>query len=69
MANVLYESLTCHRCGAVFVGRRPAECNDLLCPECLKADELPVLTDDEDVPEEADEFCGGGKGDEDEDED
>jgi len=55
-----YEALKCDICNKAFMGRRPAEGGDILCPECLSADELPVVIDVDNIPDSVrNEFEGG----------
>ena len=44
-----YEALNCKGCEKAFMGRRPADGGVILCPECIDADTLPVINDNESV--------------------
>ena len=59
-----YENLTCVLCGKEFDGRRPSEGGDILCPECLEGDELPVLKPGDSLPAEVKAEFENGRGDE-----
>lgn len=58
-----YESLTCELCGKEFMGRRPAEGGDILCPECLASDELVLLLAGDDLPVDTLNEFEDGRGD------
>jgi len=58
-----YEPLSCVLCGIQFLGRKPVEGGDALCPICLMTDELEIITADATVPEIVDHEFTGGKGD------
>ena len=62
-----YEELKCELCDKLFVGRHPNEGGDILCPDCIKGDELPLFGGDgeaivppESVMEEIEHCAGGG---------
>ena len=58
-----YELLACELCEKEFMGRRPAEGGDILCPECLQADETVVLQSGDTLPEEVKAEFANGRGD------
>jgi len=38
-----YESLICERCGSEFTGRKSAEDGVILCPVCIRTDEIAIF--------------------------
>ena len=60
-----YETLTCDICEKEFTGRRPVKGANILCAECQALDELPVVGENDELPDSVVEnYAEGGKGDE-----
>lgn len=47
-----YEPLVCDLCEKEFLGRKPVSGGDVLCPECLEADETEVLLPEDELSDE-----------------
>lgn len=60
-----YEDLQCDICDAKFSGRKFSDDTDILCPECIEAESLPI-EDDLCLPVSIDEEVTGGRGEDDE---
>lgn len=60
-----YEPLVCSKCIKLFNGRKPAENGYILCPDCLKKQEIPVINQGDNIPEGIYAECEGGKGEDD----
>jgi len=46
----IYSALVCEICGQEFTGRTTTEGADVLCPECVAVEEVPVLRPGDDLP-------------------
>lgn len=58
-----WEALRCSKCKKAFMGRKPAKDGDILCPDCLAAVEVPVVNDEEKIPDTVYNEFEGGSGD------
>ena len=56
-----YEPLRCSICGHAFMGRKPADGGDILCPECLGRMEESVINDHNSIPADVLAEISGGK--------
>jgi len=59
-----YEALKCDVCEKSFMGRKPAEGGEILCPECLESGAIPVTDLGDEIPDSVDEElqeAGGGE--------
>lgn len=45
-----YEALKCSKCDKEFIGRKPAEGGEILCPDCIASNELPVVNEGDKIP-------------------
>lgn len=57
-----YESLKCDVCSKDFIGRKPAEGGDILCPECLLGMSLSLVDEGDPIPSTVVQETHGGRG-------
>lgn len=59
-----YEPLICNTCSKEFIGRKPSEGGNILCPDCIDVTILPVINEGGSMPSAVYTEIKGGKGDE-----